>query len=176
MVTVWGKNFVTVPLETRLNGDTWRIMASQANTTVTINAIVQPVLASPGDYIEINLAIQSIITSDKAVLVAQYSNGSSWDGVTSDPFMMLIPPYEQFLANYTVSTADINLPINYINIAVPNAVVGSLTLDGVPVPVVNFTPIGASGFSGAKLSVGLGSHTLAATLPFGLFSIYSFCD
>ncbi|MBK7447464.1 MAG: T9SS type A sorting domain-containing protein [Ignavibacteria bacterium] len=167
--SAWGKNFVTVPLETRLNGDTWRIMASQANTTVTINAIVQPVLASPGDYIEINLAIQSIITSDKAVLVAQYSNGSSWDGVTSDPFMMLIPPYEQFLANYTVSTADINLPINYINIAVPNAVVGSLTLDGVPVPVVNYTPIGASGFSGAKLSVGLGSHTLSATLPFGLF-------
>ena len=173
--SAWGKNFVTVPLATRLNGDTWRIMASQANTTVTINAIVQPVLVSPGDFIEINLTTQSIITSDKAVLVAQYSNGSSWDGVTSDPFMMLIPPYEQFLANYTVSTADINLPINFINIAVPNAVVGSLTLDGVPVPVVNYTPIGLSGFSGAKLSVGLGSHTLAATLPFGLFD-YGFGD
>ena len=60
---------------------------------------------NPGDFIETNLAIQSIISSDKPILVSQYSNGSSWDGVTSDPFMMFIPPFEQFLANYTLSTS-----------------------------------------------------------------------
>ena len=43
-------------------------------------------------------------TPDKPVLVAQYSNGTAFDGVTSDPFMMLVPPFEQFLASYVVTT------------------------------------------------------------------------
>jgi hypothetical protein len=167
--SAWGKNFVTVPLKTRLNGDTWRMMASQSNTTVTINGAVQPVIVNPGDFIETNLAIQSIISSDKPILVSQYSNGSSWDGVTSDPFMMFIPPFEQFLANYTLSTSDNNFTGNYINVVAPNAIVGSMTLDGLPIPIVEFTPIGVSGFSGAQLTVALGSHTLAGVLPFGCF-------
>ena len=165
--TTWGKNFVTVPLRSRINGDTWRIMASQNATTVTINGVPQAPI-NAGDKIEVILTAQSIITSDKPVLVAQYSNGSSYSGNPGDPFMMIIPPYEQYLAGYTLTTVT-GYVAHYINIVAPNAVVGSLTLDGVPVPVVEFTPIGVSGFSGAQVVVTPGSHTLAATLPFGAF-------
>ncbi|MBK9405615.1 MAG: T9SS type A sorting domain-containing protein [Ignavibacteria bacterium] len=172
--SAWGKNFVTVPLKTRLNGDTWRFMASQNATTVTINGVPQAPI-NEGQYVEQILSAYSVISSDKPILVAQYSNGTTFDGVTSDPFMMLVPPYEQFLANYTVTTPASGFIGNYINVVAPNAVVGALTLDGVPVPVVDFTPIGVSGFSGAQLTVGLGSHTVAATLPFGLFD-YGFDD
>ncbi|MBK7253805.1 MAG: IgGFc-binding protein [Ignavibacteria bacterium] len=52
-----------------------------------------------GQYVEQILSAYSVISSDKPILVAQYSNGTTFDGVTSDPFMMLVPPYEQFLAN-----------------------------------------------------------------------------
>ena len=82
--------------------------------------------------------------------------------------MMIIPPYEQYLAGYTLTTVT-GYVAHYINVVAPNAIVGSLTLDAVPVPVVEFTPIGVSGFSGAQLVVTPGSHTLAATLPFGAF-------
>ncbi|MBK6773775.1 MAG: T9SS type A sorting domain-containing protein [Ignavibacteria bacterium] len=174
--SAWGKNFVTVPLKTRLNGDTWRFMASQNSTTITINGVPQAAINS-GQYVEQILTTQSVISSDKPILVAQYSNGTTFDGVTSDPFMMLVPPFEQFLANYTVTTPASGFSLNFINVVAPNAVVGTLTLDGVPVPVVNFTPIGVSGFSGAQLTVGLGSHTVAATLPFGLFDYgFDFAD
>jgi hypothetical protein len=165
--STWGKNFVTVPLRSRINGDTWRIMASQNATTVTINGVPQAPI-NAGNYIETVLTGQSVITSDKPVLVAQYSNGSSFSGNPGDPFMMICPPYEQYLANYTMTTVS-GYVAHYINVVAPNAVVGTLTLDAVPVPVVAFTAIGVSGFSGAQLQVTPGSHTLAATLPFGVF-------
>jgi hypothetical protein len=82
--------------------------------------------------------------------------------------MMVIPPYEQYLAGYTLTTVS-GYTVHFINIVAPNAVVGTLTLDGVPVPIVEYTPIGASGFSGAQLPIDTGSHTLAASLPFGAF-------
>lgn len=165
--STWGRNFVTVPLRSRINGDTWRIMASQNATTVVINGVPQAPI-NAGGRIETILTAQSIITSDKPVLVAQYSNGSSFSGNPGDPFMMICPPYEQYLAGYTLTTVS-GYVAHYINIVAPNAVVGSLTLDAVPVPVVEFTPIGVSGFSGARVPVAPGSHTLAATLPFGVF-------
>lgn len=165
--TTWGKNFVTVPLRSRINGDTWIIMASQNSTNVAIDGVPQPVL-NAGQRIETVLTGQSVINSDKPVLVAQYSNGSSFSGNPGDPFMMICPPFEQYLAGYTLTTVT-GYVAHYINVVAPNAVVGSLTLDAVPVPVVEFTPIGVSGFSGAQLIVTPGSHTLAATLPFGVF-------
>ncbi|MBK8981922.1 MAG: T9SS type A sorting domain-containing protein [Ignavibacteria bacterium] len=163
----WGKNFVTVPLKSRINGDTWRIMATENATTVTIGGVAQAPI-NAGEFINTILTAQTIISSDKPVLVAQYSNGSSFSGNPGDPFMMIIPPYEQYLAGYTLTTVT-GYAEHFINVVAPNAVVGALTLDGVPVPVIEFTPIGASGFSGAQLTVVPGSHTLAATLPFGAF-------
>jgi hypothetical protein len=166
-ITTWGKKFVTVPLKSRINGDTWRFLASEDNTVITINSVAQPPI-NKGNFIEQIIAAQSIIESDKPILVAQYSNGSSFSGNPGDPFMMLIPPYEQFLGDYTL-TSVAGFIAHYINIVAPNAIVGTLTLDGVVVPASSFTPISSSGFSGAQLSVTEGSHTLAATLPFGAF-------
>ena len=36
-VSTWGKTFVTEPLATRLNGDTFRFLASQNSTTINVN-------------------------------------------------------------------------------------------------------------------------------------------
>ncbi|MBS1551707.1 MAG: T9SS type A sorting domain-containing protein [Bacteroidetes bacterium] len=167
--TTWGKNFVTEPLATRLNGDSWRILASQNSTSVSINGGPATVI-NKGQFIDQIIAVRSIISSDKPVLVAQYSNSSDYDGVTSDPFMMLIPPYEQFLASYTITTPASGFTGNYLNVVAPNAIVGAILLDGLPIPAGSFNPIGASGFSGAEINVALGSHSLQATLPFGVFS------
>ena len=165
--STWGKNFVTVPLASRINGDTWRIMANQNSTNVSIGGVPQAPI-NAGEYIEVVLTTQTTINSDKPVLVCQYANGSQFSGNPGDPFMMVIPPYEQYLAGYTLTTVS-GYTVHYINIVAPNSVVGTLTLDGVPVPIVEYTPIGATGFSGAQLPIDTGSHTLAATLPFGAF-------
>ncbi len=168
----WGKSFVTMPLATRTGGDTFRVLASQANTTVSVNGAAVATIGA-GQYYETLLTGPSMITADRPVLVAQYSNGSSFDGVTSDPFMMLIPPYEQFLSSYTVTTPASGFATNYINLVVPSAGVGSVTVDGVTVPAGSFTAIGSSGFSGAQVPVALGAHVLSGTVPFGAF-MYGF--
>ena len=106
---------------------------------------------------------QSQITADKPILVAQYSNGTSYDGVTSDPFEMLIPPTEQFLPAYTVSTPAAGFSGNYINVVAPTSSLASVKFDGTVVPAASFAPIGSTGFSGAQLSVELGSHTVTGS-------------
>ncbi len=170
----WGQTFVTMPLATRTLGDTFRVLASQANTNVSINGAPVATLGAAQFYEQI-VTGPAVISSDKPILVAQYSNGSSFDGITSDPFMMLVPPYEQFLGSYVVTTPASGFSANFINVVVPNGAVGAVTLDGVPVPAGSYVAIGSSGFSGAQLPVALGSHTLSGTLPFGTF-VYGFAD
>jgi hypothetical protein len=168
----WGKEFVTMPLATRLNGDTFRFLASTDGTNVSANGAVVATL-NRGQFHEQIISAPAHISSDQPILVAQYSNSTTYDGVTSDPFMMLIPPFEQFLGNYTVTTPASGIAINFINVVAPDAAVGAITLDGTAIPATSFLPIGSSGFSGAQLSVAIGSHNLSGPLPFGVF-VYGF--
>ncbi|PPD21631.1 MAG: hypothetical protein CTY24_07465 [Methylobacter sp.] len=167
--STWGQSFLTVPLATRVGGDTFRILASQDETEVRVNGNLVATL-SRGQFHEEIILVQAEISANNPVLVAQYSNGTNFDGVTSDPFETLIPPNEQFLANYTVTTPASGFSGNFINIVAPNAAVGAINLDGSPIPSASFTPIGSSGFSGAALPVALGSHNFDGPLPFGLTS------
>jgi hypothetical protein len=167
--TAWGKNFVSMPLATRTGGDTFRVLASEDATTVMLNGATVATL-NRGQFHEQIVSGPAQITADKPVLVMQYSNSSTFDNVTSDPFQMMIPPFEQFLAGYTISTPASGFATNFVNVVAPSAAVGLITLDGVPIPAGSFTPIGASGFSGAQVTVGVGAHTLAGPLPFGVHS------
>lgn len=167
--TAWGKNFISVPLKTRTKGDTFRFLASANNTTVEVNGSVVANL-NKGQLFETILTVSSQIKSNNPILVAQYSNSSSFDNVTSDPFMMLITPYEQFLGNYTFSTPASGFTGNYVNVVAPAAAVGTLKLDGVVIPAASFSAIGSTGFKGAQLNISLGSHTInGSNLPFGIF-------
>jgi RHS repeat-associated protein len=168
----WGQHFVTMPLATRRNGDTFRLLAAQDNTSIAINGTVLTTL-NRGKFYERIINGPAVIDSDKPILVAQYSNSTTFDGITSDPFMMLIPPFEQFGGNYTLTTPSSGFDINYINIVAPSTAVGAITLDGVAIPSASFVSIGGSGFSGAQVPVSVGSHNLSGTQPFGAF-VYGF--
>ncbi|WP_022821719.1 Ig-like domain-containing protein [Hymenobacter norwichensis] len=171
--SVWGKQFVSVPLKTRLNGDTFRFLASTNNTQVRVNGTLVATL-NRGQYHERLIVGSAQIVATEPILVAQYSNGTSFDGVVSDPFMMLISPFEQFLGSYTVTTPASGFSGNYINVVAPTAAVGTVRLDGVVVPAASFSAIGSSGFSGAQLTVGLGAHQISGgSYAIGAF-VYGF--
>lgn len=169
--TTWGKKFGTVPLSQRTNGDTWRFMASENNTVIKINGVAEAP-KNKGQFVEKVLTARSIIESDKPILVTQFSNGSTFSSNPGDPFMMLIPPLEQFLAKYTVTTVK-GYQVHFINVVAPTSIVGSLTLDGTPIPAASFAAIPGTGFSGAQVSVKEGTYNLAGSLPFGVF-MYGF--
>jgi IgGFc binding protein len=163
-----------MPLATRLNGDTFRILASFDSTNVLANGAPVAML-NRGQFDELIITGPAQISADQPVLVAQYSNGSSFDDVTSNPFMMLIPPFEQFLASYTVTTQASGFSTNFINIVAPAAAVGAITLDGTAIPPSTFAPTGTCGLLGAQVPVPSGSHTFLGPLPFGVF-VYGFTD
>nr|WP_189563179.1 Ig-like domain-containing protein [Persicitalea jodogahamensis] len=155
------------------NGDTYRFLASADNTTITVNGVNETTL-NRGQFFEKIYTNPINIVASQPILVAQYSNGQNFDNVNADPFMLLIPPYEQFLGGYTVTTPSSGFVNNYVNVLAPNAAVGTIKLDGITIPAGSFTAIGSTGFSGAAIPVSIGTHNLTGSgLPFGI-TVYGF--
>jgi uncharacterized protein (TIGR02145 family) len=166
----WGKNFVTVPTAGRDNsGDIYRILASEDNTDITIDGVMVATLDAR-EFYEATLLGYNSIHSSKPTLLAQYAKGQVCSGgLTGDPFMMLIPPREQFLTDYTVCTVA-GYTTHYINVVAPDFALGTILLDGNPIPVGDFDPIPGTNFYGAQQEVVEGTHVLTSAYPFGIFS------
>ncbi|MCY2989176.1 MAG: PKD domain-containing protein, partial [Planctomycetota bacterium] len=171
-VTAWGRHFVTLPLATRTRGDTFRFLAAENGTQVTIDGQLAATL-DRGQFLERVLTAAAEITSNRPLLVGQYATGTSFDGVQGDPSLMLVPPLEQFQADYRIASVASDLLEHFINIVAPTSAVGRVTLDGAPIPVDQFFPLGTSGFSGAQLTVAPAAYHLAGPAPFGVF-VYGF--
>ncbi|MGZ5281101.1 MAG: Ig-like domain-containing protein [Bacteroidia bacterium] len=164
-VSTWGKNFVVMPLATR-TGSTYRILASEDSTSVTINGSLDATL-NKGQFYQTTRTAALHITTDKPVLVGQYAHSSSYDGAIADPFFMIIPPYEQYLGSYTVATPGTGFTSHWINVVVPAAAVGEAEVDGSAIPAGSFSAIGSSGFYGATIEVTNGTHTINSNFPIG---------
>jgi hypothetical protein len=168
--TSWGSQFVTVPLATRTGGDRFRMIASTAATVVSVNGTAVATLDA-GEFLEQVIGASALITSSSPIMLVQYSQGSSVDGVAADPSMAIVPPTSAFQAAYTfLAQSGFN---SFVNVVVPTATIGSLTLDGAAVSVGSFTSIPGTTYSGAQLALTPGPHRLAGSSPFGAI-VYGF--
>ncbi|XP_064395003.1 uncharacterized protein LOC135342233 isoform X1 [Halichondria panicea] len=118
----WGSKFFVASLEGRSSGERIRVLSARAasvavncNTNVSVSEFQ---LQSGGSYREFEILINSFcsIESTSPVLVAQYAYGGESDGV-GDPFMMIIPPIEQFTNNYLVESFT-NFISNHVTVYV----------------------------------------------------------
>ncbi|HEA29769.1 MAG TPA: T9SS type A sorting domain-containing protein [Leeuwenhoekiella sp.] len=174
----FGERFVTTPLATREAGDIFRVLASENGTNITVTGSTdfsQSFTLNSGEYEELDIPSDEYtqIEASNPVLVAQYSKGQNSDGNVSDPFMLLIPPFEQFQNRYTVTTPAEGFNRHFINLAVPSSQVGNVFVDSNPVDASEFTAIASTGFSGVQVEVEAGTHNLTGPLPFGAF-MYGF--
>jgi len=173
-----GTNFLVMPFATR-SGATYRFMGVQDNTTVRINGIAVAVINRGQTYTRaLNIAAQ--LSSDKPTLLTQFSNSSDSDGVVnSDPAMTIVPDTKLYLPQYIVCTPDMNFLSHYISVIAPTPAAGTISLDGVAIAAAAYSPIAASGYSGATVSVAPGAHTLAssglAAVPFGVM-MYGYAE
>ena len=162
-----GTSFVTVPLATRTGGDTFRMLALNDGTQVSVNGVALAPL-SRGKFHERKLAAPAHITADAPIFVTQYSQSSDLDGVkNSDPFMVTVPHTGQFSAVNMVCVPTNSFPKNFLNVVVPTAAAGSVKVDGVIPPEV-FSVIAGSGYSGAQIAVSRGPHSVTASAPLGV--------
>lgn len=182
-VNLWGRQFVTMPLAGRSGGDTFRILAMTNGTLVAVNGDVVARL-NRGQFHERTNVGPTQISASEPVLVAQYANGQVFDGSAGDPFMMLVPPAEQFGGSYILATPRlfdylayeyVDIFTNYLNLTIRANGTGTIQLDGAPVSAVLFQPIGNSGYAGAQVAVSPGTHRLTASVPFGV-SLYGWAN
>lgn len=171
-VETWGRRFVTMPLATRVGGDRFRVVAAEDDTRVSIGGTPVATLAA-GAFHEQVVDGPAAIEADKPVLLAQYAQGSSVDGVAADPFMAVVPPTEQFQDSATITTPAEGFTKHFVNLVVPAAAAGAVRLDGALLPEAGFQPIGTSGFVGRAVPLPPGDHRLESPLAFGAL-VYGF--
>ena len=104
--TTWGTHFLSASFSSRSSGDIYRILTSQPSTTVTVNCTTysQPQtysLATAGAWQEFTTPANSfcMIESNNPLLVVEFGLGNGLDSI-GDPFMMMIPPIEQYTNSY----------------------------------------------------------------------------
>ena len=102
--TTWGTTFGVQMFPERTDGYVLTIVAAQDTTTFTLSGQGTIFLHNAGDFYSIDInRYAGIVSSDKPILVVQYSK-SSQPGYHGDASMLLIPPTEQFATDYTFAT------------------------------------------------------------------------
>ena len=183
-VNRWGTEFATVPLATRTNGDIFRVVAWKDGTVVQVNGRPYTRKAiNSGKFLEIPLSSTSYnhITSNKPVMLIQYCKGTTADGRTTDPFMMLVPPTNQYALSYTISTppaAPVNFT-NYVNLIVPRTEIDGMRLDERRLPkTLVWHPVPQSNLSATTIPISSGSHSLrhlSRITPFAVL-VYGYAE
>lgn len=177
-VSAWGSEYFTMPLASRFKGDTFVFLSNQDGTNVSINGVAVGVL-DRGERMERILQGPSHIKATGPLLVAQFSNGVMFDldersgSPNADPFMMLIPPAEQFDDSYVITTPPDGFVAHWVNVVAPAVAINGISLDGTAIDAGLFTPIGSSGFAGAQVPIQVGEHQLSASVPFGV-AVYGY--
>ena len=116
--TYWGKTYYIAPLQGR-SAYTIRVLAAHNSTEVFMdcNGAGNSYTINAGNSFTVTYQIYCAIHSNKEILVAQYSPGSSYDGKTGDPMMMLVPATDHYSNEINLSTISSGYS-DYINIIV----------------------------------------------------------
>lgn len=189
-VNTWGKNYFVTPYPQpgnmpNVGTDLIRVIASVNSTVLYLNGTVVRQL-NAGQFYEMPLTAAGFLSATAPVLVAQFKQSSQVLGgnsILSDPFMMIIPPREQYLRSYRCTNAQAyesnsNDPTyfkQYMTVIIPKDSLPTLRIDGSPVSPLRTGDIPAFpslnlciAYTYAWIEVPDGVHTVEAGTPFGL--------
>ncbi|MCC7439481.1 MAG: IgGFc-binding protein [Armatimonadetes bacterium] len=151
-----------------------RVLAAFDNTNWTLDGQPQPPLMA-GRSVEFPLTKAMPLVADGPVLVAQYEHSvnaidNTGESELGDPFMMLIPPPQQFDSVYSFQCVDHpEFVRHFVNVVIPSNATASVRIDGKPV-AQPFTAIAGTRFSFAQIELPAGAHFARADSTFGLYS------
>ena len=159
-VKTWGREYYTVPLYGR-SRDFFRVMAASDHTTFYLGNVRQSTL-NKGEFYEFTLNTPTRITSDKPILVSQYSQSKSNDNVrNADGFMLILSPVSQARNDVTfVAYQSTEVREYFVNIVIPAADAGNIYLDGSPVSAGYFRSYSNGKYASASIPISAGNHRL----------------
>ena len=170
-VDAWGKVFVLSALDLdnagnkRPQGDLMRVLALNANTTVTVNGKSWVTLGAD-QWADSLIHGPVIVEASQPVLVGEYAHTSTVAGDNGDPFLAVVPSVDQTFNNYTFfASSDPVFSLQKVIIATDTAAQSSIVFDnGSVLPSSAFTPLVASSdgrkFALIEFGVQAGAHTL----------------
>ncbi len=184
-ISTWGHGAIVVPYPEPTSavvrqGDRFRVLAAYDSTAVFIDSAYVLTL-NAGQFYEADSRAAHIINCSRAVCVAQFKHTSAREAGNNqlgDPFMMLIPPSNQFLKSYRFINAQAGLPdsgfrsVTYVeqwlSVVLPTTSIPSLLIDGQAVNV-QFNKVPKSSYSFASIRMTDGVHTVAADTGVGIY-------
>lgn len=191
-IRTWGKSAYIFPLalgstEDPVGESKFRVVAGFDSTNVAVGGATVATLGR-GEFYEGNLTSAQEVTSSKPVLVSMLKKTSGGGNTTrvGDPFMMLVPPAEQFMNSYRFVNIQayqyFTKPFSndvvkgppvyveqYLTVVIPTVALSSLTLDGVQVDATGFAPIPGTTYSWKNFSMTDGIHSILADTTFGIY-------
>jgi hypothetical protein len=175
-VDQWGTNVVALSFAGRTGGDLYRILAAYSNTLVTITATNVTIITNlaAGTFCETNLDGPVQFQANQPIQVAQFANGTDFDGEEGDPCEILLSPGGYYLVTnivYTPSHYDpeadsgSGFDENFLNVIASQTSLTNTMVDGSIVDATNFIAIGTSGYYGTQIPVTNGVHTISSSQP-----------
>ncbi len=196
----WGTLHIISPLappaqQTAVGYDLYRVVAGYDNTAIFINGSQSGILRK-GQFLDFPLTAPAIVRTSKPVIVAEYKKTSGDANSSSrmgDPFMVIVPPREQYLSAYHCANIQAYFPLNgtnlpdttvyyehYLSIVIPTRSLNSIRVDGNTANTSQFAKVPTSysaglctDMSAGWLRVAHGAHSVIANEPFAL-TIYGY--
>jgi PKD repeat protein len=178
-VLTWGTEFITVPLQARLNGnntiinrnDIYRVVATNEGAVLRRNGTVAATLGPRGSF-DFTTGVPEFIQADKPISLTQYSRGTGCDNTASDPFALRVNPLQQMVRDITFSTFNPsgNIKDFFANIVLKSSDAGLFRLNGNP---VNFQTVPANP-TYSFVQIPLSTGTFTASGADAVLAIYGF--
>ncbi len=183
-ISTWGKNYGFIPFGDYSNGNPYRIIAAEDNTSVSINGTVAAVLNAGQIYpnafnlTPVALNAATSITADKPISVIQYAQTSACSGTSNgDPDMVVLNPIEQNIDDITVfASTQQNINRQWLNVLIKTNVANSFRIDGLPPSTAFQTAPNIPGYSFLRhmfTPASSGSYRLSADSGFNAI-LYGF--
>ena len=178
-VDSWGKKFAISPIPERTIGDYFRFVASETDTKIKVNGQRKGksfkdsfTLKDPGSWTQkhYDSTLFAYVEADKPVIVVQYVLSQVNDN--ADPAMMVIPPIEQYSADYTFTTPKYTAGsyYNYFMFVVKKAEKDGLRIDGKAFPSnTKYNDIPGTDLVAGYIKLTDGTHTCRHTSPISVF-------
>lgn len=169
-VQSWGASTLVANLPNRPNGSVYRILSASDNNQIRRDDEVIGTI-NRGGFLEIGpLAGDHVISGTEPIFVVQLMTGISSPGaVSGDPAMGNMTPAQQYLSQYTFSTiGGAQFVQNFVTLIARDSDTSAVSLDGSLLSPTEFSPIGGSGFSVARVSIASGTHQTESPNPHGI--------
>lgn len=191
-LSTWGFSAFITPYPipstiTESGNDIYRVLAGYDNTIVTVDKF-QVALLDKGEFFEAPIPNSAkLVEANNPVLVAQFkqtSGSGNFSIQIGDPFMMLIPPAEQFMKSYRFINVQVGensiengsiIPVpnvyveQYVTIVSPTLYLDRVRFDGGQMNAAEFTQITNTTYSYVNKRVSGGVHTVDSDTICGIY-------